>query len=87
MLLINKFSTLIPTRTNFILPRGFSFNLAFLIWCIASTVLLEAWDSLVMQAIMTPGYGAVNTRMDLISRNMTLGLVIMYHHISYILTT
>ena len=73
MLLINKFSTLIPTRTNFILPRGFSFNLVFLIWCIASNVLLEAWDSMVMEASLDPGYGRVNTRRDLINNKMTLG--------------
>ena len=74
MLLINKFSTLIPTRTNFILPRGFSFNLAFLIWCIASGFLLEMFDKLLLEAQLTKEYAYVNTIEDLINKNISLGL-------------
>ena len=33
---------------------------------------------MMMEATLEPGYGRVNTRMDLINKKMTLGLVIIW---------
>ena len=59
---------------KFSLPRGFSFNVALLAWAIASGILIELFDSLLLSGKMKPKYADfVNTKMDLIDRNMTLG--------------
>ena len=60
--------------SKFPLPRGFSFNVALLAWAIASGILIELFDSLLLSGKMKPKYADfVNTKMDLIDRNMTLG--------------
>ena len=72
-------STRIATPSNFILPRGFSFNLVILIWFIASFFLLEVWDKVLLSGQMGETYdGFINTRQDLIESNMTLGQVMPY---------
>ena len=69
-------STRILTVNNFIMPRGFSFNLALLTWAIASGFLLEFFESLLLTGQMKPKFeGFVNTRRDLIDKGMTLGRV------------
>ena len=50
-----------------------------LIWFIASFFLLEVWDDVLLQGQMGNTYdGFINTREDLIERNMTLGQVSKY---------
>ena len=71
-----SFSTQIPTRTNFILPRGFSYNLVMVIWSIASFFLMEFIDDIFLTGQLKPTFGNfVKTRTDIINRNMTLGWV------------
>ena len=71
---ISFFSTQIPKRSNFILPRGFSFNLFTMIWAVVVFFILQFWDSLLITGQMKPKYEPfVNTRQDLIDRGMTLG--------------
>ena len=68
------FSTQIPTVSNFILPRGFAFNLFSMIWAVVVFFILQFWDSLLITGKMSPKYEPfVNTRQDLIDRGMTLG--------------
>ena len=68
------FSTQIPRRSNFILPRGFAFNLFSMIWAVVVFFILQFWDSLLITGQMKPKYEPfVNTRQDLIDRGMTLG--------------
>ena len=81
--------TRILTVDNSIMPRGFSFNLALLTWAIASGFLLEFFESLLLTGQMKPKFeGFVNTRRDLIDKEMTLGRVeyLIEHQIIIMLT-
>ena len=74
---LKTFSSRTPKKSNFLLPRGFSFNLALLAWAIASGFLLEFFDSLLLTGQMEPKYSNfVKTRKDLIDSNMTLGSIL-----------
>ena len=74
---LKYFSTRTPKKSNFLLPRGFSFNLALLAWAIASGFLLEFFDSLLLTGQMDPKYSNfVKTRKDMIDSNMTLGWIL-----------
>ena len=76
-IILKTFSSRTPKKSNFLLPRGFSFNLALLAWAIASGFLLEFFDSLLLTGKMEPKYSNfVKTREDLIDSNMTLGLIL-----------
>ena len=71
---MKSFSARTPKKSNFLLPRGFSFNVALLAWAIASGFLLEFFDSLLLTGQMEPKYSNyVKTIKDLIDYNMTLG--------------
>ena len=64
--------------SKFSLPRGFSFDVALLAWAIASGILIQLFDSLLLSGKMMPKYADfVNTKMDLIDRNMTLGGILI----------
>ena len=74
---MNTFSSRTPKKSNFLLPRGFSFNLSLLAWAIASGFLLQFFDSLLLSGKMKPKYSNfVNTKRDLVDMNMTLGWIL-----------
>ena len=74
---LKYFSTRTPKKSNFLLPRGFSFNLALLAWAIASGFLLQFFDTLLLSGQIKPKYSNfVNTKRDLVDLNMTLGWIL-----------
>ena len=72
-------STRRPTRSNFVFPLGFAFNVSFITWAIASGFLLQFWETLLLSANMKPEFvDVVDTKRDLIDLNYTLSRVLTF---------